>query len=138
MNRMVLYVCASLLMANCMKTGSPNLEAGDVGMGIPADVMAKVVHDFGRNKDLAIMNIRQEFSLADESHRVLRCLVFLSKGDLDHLSQWITRAKEDYRDILFRAEYVDWNSQKPIRVRNFCNPFGEESTDDTHAQRTGP
>ncbi|HOX06532.1 MAG TPA: hypothetical protein PK280_09035 [Planctomycetota bacterium] len=63
----------------------------------------------------------------DESWRVLRCIAFLAKGSIPELKRMIEAAEQDWRDVIFRAEYVDWTATNPRRVRNFNNSFGAES-----------
>jgi hypothetical protein len=42
-----------------------------------------------------------------EANRVRRAIVSLSGGQLDELAYYVERANQDYRDVLYWAEYPD-------------------------------
>jgi hypothetical protein len=46
-----------------------------------------------------------------EAQRVRRGIVALSQGSLDRLAHYVERARQDYRDILYWAEYPDESSK---------------------------
>ena len=56
-----------------------------------------------------------------EWNRVIRCIIYLSNGDPTRIPYFIGIAGEDYRDVIYWAEY-DKNGQK---ARDFNQPFGQ-------------
>ena len=56
--------------------------------------------------------------------RVIRCVLHLAEGRLDELAHQVQNAIEDYRDVIFWAEYEDRQARHPRRVRDFNRPFG--------------
>ncbi|MCD4781556.1 MAG: hypothetical protein K8S27_13565 [Candidatus Omnitrophica bacterium] len=59
------------------------------------------------------------------SDRIIRCILFLSKGDTRKMEEAVCLAKEDYRDLIVAAEY----NGSDQRVRNFNLPFSQEIID---------
>lgn len=60
--------------------------------------------------------------------RVLRCLVFLSRGKWDALERELEIARLDWRDTIVAAEYEPVPGAKRfqndcVRVRDFSQPF---------------
>lgn len=81
-----------------------------------SDIEKKVLKDFKEN--LAAITYLKEFELKnDSSDRVLRCIVFLSNGDLESLKKNIKIAEDDWRDIIYYAEQFNFQ---------FNNPFPED------------
>jgi|GEM_PF-874121 len=90
------------------------------GITIPADVVARVQKDFGGGSDAAFKLLRGDFPEVD---RVLRCIVYLAKGDITALPELIAAAATDYRDVIFWAEYTDHEARRPHKVRDLNKPF---------------
>lgn len=94
------------------------------------DIKKKIQNDFGveSNKAIEILNLTIEKTDYLNSDRIIRCIVFLSKGNLIDLQKNITSATYDPRDVMLWAEYEklsdDFNYK---RIRDFNNTF-EEST----------
>jgi hypothetical protein len=56
--------------------------------------------------------------------RILRCILFLAKGDMDNLKKYLDVAIQDPRDVMLWAEYIDLNDeQTPKRIRDFNKTF---------------
>lgn len=55
----------------------------------------------------------------DQNLRLIRSILFLSRGDLDRLEHYIKIANTDFRDLLYWAEYTEDGKQ----VRDFTKPF---------------
>ncbi len=94
-------------------------------MNIPKDISKQIEHDFKENFEQAFKLV--EIYLArqkQEVSRVLRCVLFLSKGNLKTLEEMIHIAQTDYRDAIFWAEYIDFEKDEPKQVRDFSKPFG--------------
>ena len=51
--------------------------------------------------------------------RIARSALFLARGDIERLAHFVGRASQDYRDVIYWAEYDEHDS----RVRDFNNPF---------------
>ena len=72
------------------------------------DVIDKISMDFGTTDDVDLalsvladfMDQNQELS----SDRILRCIVFVAKGDINILEKAVDMAKTDYRDLIVWAE----------------------------------
>jgi hypothetical protein len=86
----------------------------------PPDLVAYVHKEFGAEASEALAMLA---SSLPEAQRVLRCVVFLAKGNLEELSKLMTAAKTDYRDVIFWAEYVNHEAPNPKRVRDFNRPL---------------
>ena len=87
------------------------------------DIWGKVNRDFGTPEEAALaLSVLADFVDQNQelaSDRLLRCIVFVAKGDLNRLEKAIDLAKEDYRDLIVWAEY----DEKSKRVRDLTNPF---------------
>lgn len=59
---------------------------------------------------------------APEAERVIRCILHLSEGDRDSLMAYVKMADQDYRDVIWNAEYDNRN----IRKYNFTRPLDEQ------------
>jgi hypothetical protein len=94
---------------------------------LPADVLARLGIEFGKQAGRArslLSNIRGHLQ---ERARSLRCIVFLADGDVRPLPLLIDQAISDYRDVIFWAEYTDWEATDPKRVRDLSRPFGKST-----------
>lgn len=93
----------------------------------PTDILHRVTEEFGASSGRAIELLENVPSPLTERVRILRCIVFLAEGDIRLLPLLIEHAFVDYRDIIFWAEYRDWLSERPQRIRNFGRPFGKHA-----------
>jgi len=59
---------------------------------------------------------------AQERNRIIRCILVLSDSDYDSVVAWTRKSIEDYRDIIFFAEYDNRN----VRKFNFDKPLNEQ------------
>jgi hypothetical protein len=87
-------------------------------MKLAPDILAQIEKDFGPHARRARQ--RLEAYSGPETLRVLRCVLFLAKGEIDFLPDLIVT---DYRDLIFWAEYVGHASPHPRKVRDFNEPF---------------
>jgi len=93
-------------------------------MKLPADIEVQIEQDFGQQSDQVRELLLWYLKTVDkEADRVLRCIVFLAKGNLNTLREMIAAAQLDYRDVIFWAEYADHASKNPVQVRDFNRPF---------------
>jgi hypothetical protein len=91
---------------------------------LPPDVLARLGVEFGEHAGRAQQLLENIRGNLPERERSLRCIVFLADGDVRLLPLLIAQALADYRDVVFWAEYTDWERKNPKRVRNFARPFG--------------
>ena len=65
-----------------------------------------------------------EAILADlESPRVVRCVLHLAGQDLDKLRRMHHAAQQDWRDVIWWAEY-DHPHNPEVQIHDFNRPFG--------------
>ena len=87
---------------------------------LPADIEAELAHDYpvelldAASRSLATYE-------GSERNRVIRCIVHLSAGDPERVSQFLSAAAQDYRDVIYWAEY-DKDDRK---VHDFNEPFSQ-------------
>ncbi len=94
------------------------------------DINKRIEIDFGVQSNMAIEILKTAIEKTEylKTDRVIRCIIFLSKGDLNELKKNIEVAINDTRDVMLWAEYEklseDFNYK---RKRDFNNTF-QEST----------
>lgn len=84
------------------------------------DIEARVAADFAsadRGEALGLLELLKT-ELGCHS-RVLRCVLFLARGDLSCLARYADTARADWRDVIYWAEY----DQADRQVRDFNQPF---------------
>jgi hypothetical protein len=99
------------------------------------DIKSRIVNDFGgyaeeasRLIEEAILNddnFQSNNIVSFNSHRIIRCIIFLADKNIEALKGYIGKAKEDPRDVMFWAEYINHGDKNPLHVWDFSNPFGE-------------
>ena len=58
--------------------------------------------------------------------RIPRCVLFLSKGELDSFKRYLKNAETDWRDVIYWAEYEgDFENHNVKQVRDFNKTFEE-------------
>lgn len=91
------------------------------------DIIQRLTLDFDDLADSAIGILQEALAKTDylKTDRIIRCIIFLSKGDLDKLKHNISIAISDPRDVMLYAEYENLNDKnlKYKRVRDFNNTF---------------
>ena len=91
------------------------------------DILKQIELDFNEVADKAIEMLSDAISKTDylKTDRVIRCIIFLAKGDLEKLRKFIDNAIFDTRDVMLWAEYENLDSEEfnYKRVRNFNNTF---------------
>lgn len=98
------------------------------------DISRKINNDFGENSAKASDLIQDAIKNTEylKTDRIIRCIVFLSKGDLSKLIKHIEVATQDPRDIMLWAEYEQLDGDfKYKRIRDFNNTFEESTTNVT-------
>ena len=87
-----------------------------------ADIEARVATDFAvEDRDNALGFLELLAAEEDGSPRILRCVLYLARGDLSLLVHYADRARSDCRDVFFWAEYDEMDQ----RIRDFNRPFGD-------------
>jgi hypothetical protein len=78
------------------------------------DIKDRVMKDFGEQQATAIALIETFESEEKLSPRISRCIVYLAKGDLLKLETYIQTAKHDWRDVIYWAEVVPLEYNRPF------------------------
>lgn len=90
------------------------------------DIIDRIVFDFGDSAVKATKVLEEAISKYEylNEDRIIRCIIYLSKGKLDKLKESVNRAIEDPRDVILWAEYINLRDKKaPKRVRDFNKTF---------------
>lgn len=89
------------------------------------DIINRINSDFGDKASEATKFIEQAILDCDYLNhaRIIRCIIYLADKNIDDLNKYIKAAKEDPRDVMFWAEYVNHNEKHPVHVRDFNKPF---------------
>lgn len=98
-------------------------------MTFKADIRRKIITDFGEAShhafDILEKAIRKSGFL--KTDRIIRCIIFLAKGNIEDLKKCTDAATIDTRDVMLWAEYEKLNDLNYKRRRDFNKAF-EEST----------
>ena len=87
-------------------------------VALPRDVLERVRATFVNAEVTAAVAALEEYS-GPERGRVMRCIVHLSNGSLEVLQHHVRNALNDYRDVIYWAEY-DRNDR---RIHDFSAGF---------------
>jgi hypothetical protein len=96
------------------------------------DIIARINTDFGESANKATTMLTDAITKVDylKTDRVIRCIIFLAKGNLTELNKYIETATYDTRDVMLWAEYDRLKeNENPRRVRDFNKTFPECSND---------
>jgi len=97
-------------------------------MTLKNDIIARINADFGENANKATTMLIDAITTVHylKTDRVIRCIIFLAKGNLTDLDKCIETATLDPRDVMLWAEYEKINGDLNFkRVRDFNNTFDE-------------
>ena len=94
-------------------------------MHIPMSVLERIQQDYPCKKQKEVEELLASYgreSYQQEHERVLMDILKLAKGDIKQVEELVARAKNDYRDIIFWAEYpeeskLDTAEKKRISTR---------------------
>jgi hypothetical protein len=89
---------------------------------VTPDIEARIVADFqeaDREEGRAILRLLEDELGGIVPPRILRCVLFLSAGDMARLVDFADRALNDWRDVIYWAEY----DERDHRLRDFNQPF---------------
>jgi hypothetical protein len=95
------------------------------------DIITRINADFGESANKAITTLIDAINKVDylKTDRVIRCIIFLAKGNLTDLNKYIETATFDTRDVMLWAEYERLNDRDFKRLRDFNKTFEECSND---------
>ena len=99
-------------------------------MTFKADITNKITTDFDANATRALEILENAIAKTDylETDRVIRCIIFLAKGNMDDLNKYIKAAAIDPRDVMLWAEYEKSNDDADYkRLRDFDHSFEEKT-----------
>src|ERR1700722_2341282 len=88
------------------------------GESIAPDIEEKVKLDYPPESVLEVMQSLAKYH-GPERNRVIRCIIHLSGGDPHRISHFAGVAAQDYRDVIYWAEYDDEDQ----RVHDFKKPI---------------
>ena len=88
---------------------------------MPPDIAGRIESDFGPAAAEAAEILATFLAHGDEavSDRLVRCIVYLARGNLETLCETIDLAEKDYRDVIWAAEY----DGTQVRRQDFSQPF---------------
>ena len=95
-------------------------------MTFKEDITRRINTDFGENSKQAFETLKNAIEKTDylKTDRVIRCIIFLSKGSIDDLNKYIETATFDTRDVMLWAEYEKLDGDLNYkRHRDFNNTF---------------
>jgi hypothetical protein len=87
---------------------------------LAADIERKLARDCPAESIPAVLRAFATYQ-GPERNRVIRCIVHLMAGDAQRTSHYVGVATQDYRDVIYWAEY-DADERK---VRDFNEPFAQ-------------
>ena len=96
------------------------------------DIIERINTDFEESANKATTMLIDAITNVDylKTDRVIRCIIFLAKGNLTDLKRYIETATYDTRDVMLWAEYEGLKeNENPKRMRDFNKTFEECSTD---------
>ena len=99
-------------------------------MTFKPDIIDKIENDFGENSTEAFKMLEKAIRETEylQTERIIRCIIFLSKGNLTQLEKFIETAIFDPRDVMFLAEYESHNDLVHTkRLRDFNNVFDKST-----------
>ena len=92
------------------------------------DIINRINNDFGKSaneaKEMLVIAIADVDYL--KTDRVIRCILFLAKGNMTDLNKYIETATFDSRDVMLWAEYEKLSGEFNYkRLRDFNKTFDE-------------
>ena len=90
------------------------------------DIIERINSDFGDRANQATKMLFDAITKNEnlKTDRVIRCIIYLAKGNLTDLIKYIESGTLDTRDVMFWAEYTGITEAKiPKRLRDFNKTF---------------
>jgi hypothetical protein len=97
-------------------------------MTFKEDITKRIKIDFGLKSDEVFERLTNAIKKTEylSTDRVIRSIIFLSKGNLQELNRYIDVATFDTRDVMLWAEYKKLNGDLNFkRIRDFNKTFEE-------------
>lgn len=97
-------------------------------MPFKEDILGRIKSDFGDKSNEVIERLNDAIKKSDylKIDRIIRCIIFLSKGNIRELDKYIDSATYDTRDVMFWAEYETLSDNIGVkRIRDFNKTFEE-------------
>jgi len=116
----VLYAEMSDQIGRCEEVATTlwDLKENDFLQSIPRDILDFLSNHPEQYELLKILAALRAYH-EDPSYRLFRCLLYLSKGDVEAVNSILMYLWGDYHDLVLMAEY----DNDGVRVRNFFNSF---------------
>lgn len=95
-------------------------------MKFKEDITTRIMIDFRENSNKAMTILTGAITDVDafKNDRLIRCVLFLAKRNLNELVRYTESAAIDPRDVMLWAEYEENNGDLNYkRVRDFNEPF---------------
>lgn len=97
-------------------------------MTFKEDIITRNNADFRENVNKATIMLIDAITKVDylKTDRVIRCIIFLAKGNLADMNKYIEAATFETRDVMLWAEYEKLSGDLNFkRLRDFNNTFDE-------------
>ena len=92
-------------------------------MPLTDDILAKIRQDFSGGEMLPVIEMLSELQKEDAvlfCDRILRCILFVARGEFNALADAVALARLDPRDLIINAEY---EGHFGARHRDLSLPF---------------
>lgn len=113
---------------NTQTIGGSGIAKRHTQMIFKDDIIARINTDFGENSNKAMTMLIDAINKVDylKTDRVIRCIIFLARGNLTDLNKYIKTATFDTRDVMLLAEYEKLSGDLNYkRLRDFNKTFDE-------------
>jgi galactose-1-phosphate uridylyltransferase len=90
------------------------------------DIINRIKSDFEKDSNKALEILKNKLKELEylNNDRIIRCIIYLSKGSIKELNNYIDLAKQDPRDVMMYAEYKEGsNFENFKRLRDFNKTF---------------
>lgn len=96
---------------------------------LPRDIIIEMKSKFKSDFNSVITILMDYLSKYEylNSNRIIRCVVFLAKNDIESFKYYLESAKIDPRDVIWWAEYHSEGLVTNRRTRDFGKPFSEKN-----------
>lgn len=93
---------------------------GTIVVPIPKDILHRIATEFRAEEIRDVVQTLEAYQ-GPERDRIARCILFLSRGSLRQLKENAERARSDYRDVIYFAEY----DEEDRHVHDFSRAFDD-------------
>lgn len=90
------------------------------------DIISRIESDFAQEADKALEILQSRLTQIDylNNDRIIRCIIYLSKGSIEELKRYLQLGQQDPRDVMFLAEYKEGSTfDNHKRIRDFNKTF---------------